>query len=120
MTCAAARCQSADPAAVLRRLVDAAADLAGAEGRPDRLARALRIGQNPDLALARNDSHGVLAAPGDQVVTAPTLTAATDVRAPLIHPARTRRHPRKRGGESAAPGARPEPADPETSEFIFS
>ncbi len=55
---------SADPAAVLRRVVDAPEVLAGAEGRPDRLARALRIGPNPDLALARNDSHGVLAAPG--------------------------------------------------------
>lgn len=55
---------SADPAAVLRRVVDAPEVLAGAEGRPDRLVRAVKIGRNPDPALARNDSQGVLAAPG--------------------------------------------------------
>ena len=67
--------------------VDGAAEVAGAVVRPDLLARALRIGRNPDLALARNDSHGFFAALGDQVVTGPTLTNVNDFRALLIQPA---------------------------------
>ena len=66
--------------------VDGAAEVAGAVVRPDLLDRALRIGRNPDLALARNDSHRFFAALGDQVVTGPTLTNVNDFRALLIHP----------------------------------
>ena len=81
------RLDDPDAAPELARARRSVTAVAGAVVRPDLLDRALRIGRNPDLALARNDSHRFFAALGDQVVTGPTLTNVNDFRALLIHPA---------------------------------
>lgn len=64
--------------------VDGAAEVAGAIVTPDTLARARRLGRDPQAALDRNDAHSFFAALGDQVVTGPTLTNVNDFRAILI------------------------------------
>jgi len=64
--------------------IDGSADNAGARIGPDTLARAGAAGEDPDAALAANDSYGVFAAIGDLVVTGPTHTNVNDFRAILI------------------------------------
>lgn len=66
--------------------VDGAAEVAGAVIGPSTLRRARALGLDPAGALDANDSHGVFAALGDQVVTGPTLTNVNDFRALLIAP----------------------------------
>lgn len=64
--------------------VDGAAEVAGAVISPDTISRARARGLNPEMALARNDSHSFFKALGDQVVPGPTLTNVNDFRAIAI------------------------------------
>jgi len=64
--------------------VDGLESVAGALWRPDTLARAARLGLNPQQFLDDNDAHSFFAALGDQVVTGPTRTNVNDFRAVLI------------------------------------
>ncbi len=66
--------------------IDGAAEVAGALIGPDTLLRARTAGVDAAQALARNDSHGLFAAIGAQIVTGPTLTNVNDFRALLILP----------------------------------
>jgi len=61
--------------------IDGAPDAAGAFVLPDTIARALRKGLDPHLALADNDAGGLFRRLGDQVVTGPTGTNLNDFRA---------------------------------------
>ncbi len=64
--------------------IDGAEAAAGALVTPDTLARAAAQGIAAKARLADNDGHGFFEAPGDQVVTGPTLTNVNDFRAILI------------------------------------
>jgi hydroxypyruvate reductase len=64
--------------------VDGAEEIAGAYIGPDTLARARRLGIDPNASLADNDAHRFFGALGDQLVTGPTLTNVNDFRAILL------------------------------------
>ncbi len=64
--------------------VDGAAEVAGAFGDADTLARAKSAGICPNTALQNNDSHRFFAAIGGQIITGATLTNVNDFRAFLI------------------------------------
>jgi len=64
--------------------VDGLEEIAGAILLPDSLARAWKLGMNPQELLADNDGHGFFQALGDSVITGPTLTNVNDFRAILI------------------------------------
>ena len=64
--------------------VDGIEEIAGAQLTPSTLARAWRLGINPNESLANNDGHGFFGALQDAVITGPTLTNVNDFRAILI------------------------------------
>jgi hydroxypyruvate reductase len=66
--------------------VDGAEDIAGAIFTPDTLARARKLGRDPQAMLDDNDGHGFFQALGDSLVTGPTRTNVNDFRATLIAP----------------------------------
>ncbi len=66
--------------------VDGAEDIAGAVFTPDTLARASKLGRDPQAMLDDNDGHGFFQALGDSLVTGPTRTNVNDFRATLIAP----------------------------------
>jgi hydroxypyruvate reductase len=66
--------------------VDGAEDIAGAVYSPTTLARARKLGRDPQAMLDDNDGHGFFQALGDSLVTGPTRTNVNDFRATLIAP----------------------------------
>ncbi|MBT9540822.1 glycerate kinase [Thiobacillus sp.] len=64
--------------------IDGSEDNAGALITPDSLKRAAEMDVDPEILLARHDSHAFFAALGDLVVTGPTRTNVNDYRALLI------------------------------------
>jgi hydroxypyruvate reductase len=64
--------------------IDGSEDNAGALITPDSLRRAADTGVDPEMLLAKHDSHAFFAALGDLVVTGPTRTNVNDYRALLI------------------------------------
>lgn len=64
--------------------IDGTQDCAGAILRPDTLARASRLGLDPEACLANNDAWTFFDALGDTIVTGPTRTNVNDFRAVLI------------------------------------
>jgi hydroxypyruvate reductase len=66
--------------------VDGAEDIAGAIFSPTTLARARKLGRDPQAMLDDNDGHGFFEALGDSLVTGPTRTNVNDFRATLIAP----------------------------------
>lgn len=67
--------------------IDGGAPVAGAFITPDTLARARRLGLDPQSFLDRHDAHGFFQALGDQLVTGPTRTNVNDFRAIWREPA---------------------------------
>lgn len=66
--------------------VDGAEDIAGALFTPDTLARARKLGRDPQAMLDDNDAHSFFEMLGDSLVTGPTRTNVNDFRATLIVP----------------------------------
>ena len=66
--------------------VDGAEDIAGAIFMPDTLARARKLGHDPQAMLDNNDGHSFFEMLGDSLVTGPTRTNVNDFRATLIVP----------------------------------
>jgi len=64
--------------------IDGSEENAGAQVRPDTLARARAMGLDPAAFLADNNAYEFFAALGDLVVTGPTHTNVNDFRAILI------------------------------------
>ncbi|WP_342619648.1 glycerate kinase [Rhodoferax sp. GW822-FHT02A01] len=64
--------------------VDGQEEIAGGLLRPDSLARAWKLGRNPQDDLSNNNGHGFFGLLGDSVVTGPTRTNVNDFRAVLI------------------------------------
>ena len=64
--------------------IDGSPDAAGAYVAPGTLARAAILGLDPRSALAAHDSGPVFASLGDALVTGPTRTNVSDIRAILI------------------------------------
>src|SRR5690606_11939549 len=58
--------------------IDGGEDNAGAFLLPDSLARAARLGLDPQAHLARNDAYGFFKALDDLLVTGPTRTNVND------------------------------------------
>ena len=64
--------------------IDGVEDNAGAQVRPDTLARAQALGYQLDQHLQRNDAYGFFEPLGDLVITGPTHTNVNDFRAILV------------------------------------
>ena len=64
--------------------IDGIEDNAGAQVRPDTLARAQALGHKVDAYLQRNDAYGFFEALEDLVITGPTHTNVNDFRAILV------------------------------------
>ena len=64
--------------------IDGMDEIAGALLTPDTLARARANGLDARAMLAACDSHGFFGAIGDVIVTGPTLTNVSDIRAIII------------------------------------
>lgn len=66
--------------------IDGDGPAAGAIIDPNTLARARRLGLDPEDGLRRHDSQGFFAALGDLITTGPTRTNVNDFRAILVAP----------------------------------
>lgn len=66
--------------------IDGASEAAGATVDGGTAARARELGLDPAAALERHDSHGLLTALGESLVTGPTRTNVNDFRAVSVLP----------------------------------